>query len=307
MVVGWPGSEAADRASGPPHAFEARANRTLPHRCNLLLAYHCLLACFARLLLQGTIMADQWEVAEELLDFAALQANPIDEEGSELERLLEEEYNGYDGDLGYEEPTMLVAALASARLDSSGDANGGGSSDGASGSGTRQGSSSSVTQRPPHEEATLGEVIPSMPGGPALASQAKSRSQKQVKNSTKMVYETAKFSFLRGAALAVPSAVPSRGCPHSALSRCPRAALGMPSRRPHSTKLGFARSCGQFTWHCEHRGRTHSMPCSALGARLNSRWQRSPGLIPASQVVGRSSSCCRAYAHFFMMRRNSNS
>ena len=105
MVVGWPGSEAADRASGPPHAFEARANRTLPHRCNLLLAYHCLLACFACLLL----------------------------------------------------------------LDGSGDANGGGSSDGASGSGTRQGSSSSVTQRPPHEEATLGEVIPSMPGGPALA------------------------------------------------------------------------------------------------------------------------------------------
>jgi hypothetical protein len=157
MVVGWPGSEAADRASGPPHAFEARANRTLPHRCNLLLAYHCLLACFACLLLQGAIMADQWEVAEEMLDFAALQSNPIDEEGSELERLLEEEYNGYDGDLGYEEPTMLVAALASARLDSSGDA------DGASGSGTRQGSSSSVTQRPPHEEATLGEVIPSMP------------------------------------------------------------------------------------------------------------------------------------------------
>ena len=118
-------------------------------------------------------MADQWEVAEEMLDFAALQSNPIDEEGSELERLLEEEYNGYDGDLGYEEPTMLVAALASARLDSSGDANahgdGGGSSDGASGSGTHQGSSSSVTQRRPHEEATLGEVIPSMPGGPALA------------------------------------------------------------------------------------------------------------------------------------------
>jgi hypothetical protein len=169
MVVGWPGSEAADRASGPPHAFEARANRTLPHRCNLLLAYHCLLACFACLLLQGTIMADQWEVAEEMLDFAALQSNPIDEEGSELERLLEEEYNGYDGDLGYEEPTMLVAALASARLDCSGDANGGGSSDGASGSDTRQGSSSSVTQRRPHEEATLGEVIPSMPGGPALA------------------------------------------------------------------------------------------------------------------------------------------
>jgi hypothetical protein len=111
----------------------------------------------------GAIMADQWEVAEEMLDFAALQSNPIDEEGSELERLLEEEYNGYDGDLGYEEPTMLVAALASARLDSSGDVNGGGSSDGASGSGTRQGSSSSVTQRPPHEEATLGEVIPSMP------------------------------------------------------------------------------------------------------------------------------------------------
>ena len=98
--------------------------------------------------------------------------------------------------------------------------------------------------------------------------------------------------------------------PHSALSRCPRAALVLPSRRPwrpHSTKLGFARSCGQFTWHCEHRGRTHSMPCSALGARLNSRWQRIPELIPASQVVGRSSSCCRAYAHFFMMRRNSNS
>ena len=117
MVVGWPGSEAADRASGPHHAFEARANRTLPHRCNLLLAYHCLLACFACLLLQGAIMADQWEVAEEMLDFAALQSNPIDEEGSELERLLEEEYNGYDGDLGYEEPTMLVAALASARLD----------------------------------------------------------------------------------------------------------------------------------------------------------------------------------------------
>ena len=117
----------------------------------------------------GAIMADQWEVAEEMLDFAALQSNPIDEEGSELERLLEEEYNGYDGDLGYEEPTMLVAALASARLDCSGDANGGGSSDGASGSDTRQGSSSSVTQRRPHEEATLGEVIPSMPGGPALA------------------------------------------------------------------------------------------------------------------------------------------
>ena len=176
MVVGWPGSEAADRASGPPHAFEARANRTLPHRCNLLLAYHCLLACFACLLL----------------------------------------------------------------LDGSGDANGGGSSDGASGSGTRQGSSSSVTQRPPHEEATLGEVIPSMPGGPALASQAKSRSQKQVKNSTKMVYETAKFSFLRGAALAVPSAVPSRGCPHSASpqqmpSCCPRDALTAPSQ--HKARL----------------------------------------------------------------------
>ena len=47
---------------------------------------------------------------EDVLDLAALQDHPLDE-GSPLEALLEAEYEGYDGDLGYEEPTLLAARL----------------------------------------------------------------------------------------------------------------------------------------------------------------------------------------------------
>ena len=103
-------------------------------------------------------MDAEWEVAENVLDLAALQADPLDE-GSPLEAMLEAEYEGYDGDLDYEEPTLLAAALAAAQVRGSGGV--GDASGSASGS-------TSGTQRPLARE----EVAAATPLHPEEASAA---------------------------------------------------------------------------------------------------------------------------------------